>query len=95
MEENFTIIKADHKEIILDIIQSIIKVIINPLKMLLSSNPEQKIDVGKPSLRQLYICYDTIKIEEFLVKNRPYQQLSDHFGVSVELLFPKKAYLNS
>ena len=47
MEENFTIIKADHKEIILDIIQSIIKVIINPLKMLLSSNPEQKIDVGK------------------------------------------------
>ena len=47
MEENFTIIKADHKEIILDIIQSIIKVIINPLKMLLSSNPELKIDVGK------------------------------------------------
>ena len=47
MEENFTIIKADHKEIILDIIQSIIKVITNPLKMLISSNSEQKIDVGK------------------------------------------------
>ena len=47
MEENFTIIKADHKEIILDIIQSIIKVITNPIKMLISSNPEQKIDVGK------------------------------------------------
>ena len=47
MEENFTIIKADHKEIILDIIQSIIKVITNPLKMLISSNPKQKIDVGK------------------------------------------------
>ncbi len=47
MEENFTIIKADHKEIILDIIQSIIKVITNLLKMLISSNPKQKIDVGK------------------------------------------------
>ena len=47
MEENFTIIKADHKEIILDIIQSIIKEITNPLKMLISSNSEQKIDVGK------------------------------------------------
>ena len=47
MEENFTIIKADHKEIILDIIQSIIKEITNPLKMLISSNPKQKIDVGK------------------------------------------------
>ena len=47
MEENFTIIKADHKEIILDIIQSIIQVITNLLKMLISSNPKQKIDVGK------------------------------------------------
>ena len=47
MEENFTIIKADHKEIILDIIQSIIKVITNLLKILISSNPKQKIDVGK------------------------------------------------
>ena len=43
----FTIIKAVHKEIILDIIQSIIKEITNPLKMLISSNSEQKIDVGK------------------------------------------------
>ena len=48
---------------------------------------EQKINIGKPTLRQLYICYDTIKIEEFLIKNRPYQQLSDHFGVSVELSY--------
>ena len=41
------------------------------------------------------VLYETLKVEEFLVKNRPYQQLSDHFGVSVELLFPKKTYLNS
>ena len=33
------------------------------------------------------ILYETLKVEEFLVKNRPYQQLSDHFGVSVELYF--------
>ena len=40
-------IKTDHKEIIPDIIQSIIKVITNPPEMSISSNPEQKIDVGK------------------------------------------------
>ena len=33
------------------------------------------------------IIYDSLKVEEFLVNNRPYQQLSDHFGVSVELAF--------
>ncbi len=40
-------IKTDHKDIIPDIIQSIIKVITNPPEMSISSNPEQKIDVGK------------------------------------------------
>ena len=42
---------------------------------------------NKPALRKLFVCYDTPKIEEFLIKNRPYQQLSDHFGVSVELAY--------
>ena len=37
-------------------------------------------DVGK-----IKILYDTFKVEEFLVKNKPYQQLSDHFGISVEI----------
>ena len=37
-------------------------------------------DIGK-----LKILYDTFKVEEFLVKNKPYQQLSDHFGISVEI----------
>ena len=32
----------------------------------------------------------TFKVQEFLVKNRPYQQLSDHFGISVELSLPNK-----
>ena len=36
------------------------------------------------------IIYDSLKVEEFLIKNRPYQQLSDHFGVSVELSFPPR-----
>ena len=34
---------------------------------------------------KIKVLYDTFKVEEFLVKNRPYQQLSDHFGISVEL----------
>ena len=34
---------------------------------------------------QLQILYDSPKVEQFLVKNKPYQQLSDHFGLSVQL----------
>ena len=34
---------------------------------------------------KIKILYDTFKVEEFLVKNKPYQQLSDHFGISVEI----------
>ena len=34
---------------------------------------------------KIKVLYDTFKVEEFLVKNRPYQQLSDHFGISVEI----------
>ena len=56
-----------------------------------NGNEENKEDQSEKSK----VLYETLKVEEFLVKNRPYQQLSDHFGVSVELLFPKKAYLNS
>ena len=34
---------------------------------------------------QLKILYDSPEVEKFLIKNKPYQQLSDHFGLSVEL----------
>ena len=34
---------------------------------------------------QLKILYDSPKVEKFLVKNKPYQQLSDHFGLSIQL----------
>ena len=37
---------------------------------------------------KIKILYDTLKVQEFLVKDKPYQQLSDHFGVSVDLLSP-------
>ena len=29
--------------------------------------------------------YDTVKVEKFMIKRRPYIQLSDHYGLSVEL----------
>ena len=38
--------------------------------------------------QKIKVLYDTFKVQEFLVENRPYQQLSDHFGVSVDLLSP-------
>ena len=37
---------------------------------------------------KLKILYDSLKVQEFLMKNRPYQQLSDHFGISVDLSLP-------
>ena len=38
---------------------------------------------------KIKVLYDTFKVQEFLVKDRPYQQLSDHFGISVELYSPQ------
>ena len=38
---------------------------------------------------KIKVLYDTLTVQEFLVKNRPYQQLSDHFGISVEIYSPK------
>ena len=37
--------------------------------------------------KQIEVLYDTANVEHFLVKDRPYQQLSDHFGVSVSLSY--------
>ena len=36
---------------------------------------------------KIEVNYDSLKVQEFLIKDRPYQQLSDHFGVSVELSY--------
>lgn len=35
--------------------------------------------------QQLYIEYNSAQVESFLVSDKPYQQLSDHFGLSVDL----------
>ena len=35
--------------------------------------------------KKLEILYDSPEVETFLVENRPYQQLSDHFGLSIQL----------
>lgn len=37
--------------------------------------------------KQIEVLYETANVEHFLVKDRPYQQLSDHFGVSVSLSY--------
>ena len=37
---------------------------------------------------KISVIYGSFKVQEFLVKNKPYQQLSDHFGISVELTLP-------
>jgi len=36
---------------------------------------------------QLYVDYNSAQIESFLISDKPYQQLSDHFGLSVDLKF--------
>ena len=36
---------------------------------------------------KIEVNYDSLKVQEFLIKDSPYQQLSDHFGVSVELSY--------
>ena len=45
-------------------------------------------DDSENEYNKIKVLYSTFKVEEFLVKNKPYQQLSDHFGVSVELTLP-------
>ena len=57
----------------------------NEFYNLFYDNEEEKNDENENNKEK--ILYETLKVEEFLVKNRPYQQLSDHFGVSVELYF--------
>lgn len=36
---------------------------------------------------QMFIDYNSAQVESFLVSDKPYQQLSDHFGLSVDLKF--------
>ena len=57
----------------------------------LNQNSEQKqLNKNADDNDKINVLYNTFKVQEFLVKNRTYQQLSDHFGISVELSLPNK-----
>ena len=45
-------------------------------------------EINNNDKRKIEVKYDSLKVQEFLIIDRPYQQLSDHFGVSVELSYP-------
>lgn len=47
----------------------------------INNKEEDKKSIGN----KLSIDYDSTKVEPFVVRNKPFQQLSDHFGVSVEI----------
>ena len=36
---------------------------------------------------KIVVLYDTLNVQKFLIKDRPYQQLSDHFALSVNLKY--------
>ena len=44
---------------------------------------------------KIEVLYDTFQVQHFLAKNRPYQQLSDHFGISVDLSSSENQSLNN
>ena len=57
----------------------------------LNQNSEQKqLNKNAEDNDKINVLYNTFKVQEFLVKYRTYQQLSDHFGISVELSLPNK-----
>ncbi len=62
---------------------------------LISFNKNYSHDDKNYKNQKIKVLYDTCQVEKFLVKNRPYQQLSDHFGVSVELNSPYYRSLNN
>jgi len=41
--------------------------------------------------KRLYVDYGSAQVESFLVSEKPYQQLSDHFGLSVDLKFVEES----
>ena len=50
-----------------------------------SNNENEDEENNEEEKGKIKVLYDSFKVEEFLIKDRPYQQLSDHFGISVEL----------
>ena len=44
-------------------------------------------EINNNDKRKIEVKYDSLKVQEFLIIDRPYQQLSDHFGISVDLSY--------
>ena len=56
-------------------------------KMNINDDNIENYEINNNDKRKIEVKYDSLKVQEFLIIDRPYQQLSDHFGVSVELLY--------
>ena len=53
------------------------------------TNPSENVaDLNQK--KNLIIDYNSMKVEEFLIEGKPFQQLSDHFGASVEIIYKNK-----
>ena len=37
--------------------------------------------------KDIFVDFNSAQIENFLISEKPYQQLSDHFGLSIDLKF--------
>ena len=42
---------------------------------------------GNNTKNNIQVLYNTLSVQKFLIKDRPYQQLSDHFALSVQLKY--------
>jgi sphingomyelin phosphodiesterase len=42
---------------------------------------------GNNTKNNIQVLYNTLNVQKFLIKDRPYQQLSDHFALSVQLKY--------
>lgn len=52
----------------------------------LNYNKKKLINNGE-NKRELYLDHNSAQVENFLISFKPYQQLSDHFGLSINLRF--------
>ena len=48
---------------------------------------ENNMGEGNNTKNNIEVLYNTLSVQKFLIKDRPYQQLSDHFALSVQLKF--------
>ena len=56
-------------------------------KMNINDDNIENYEINNNNKRKIEVKYDSLKVQEFLIIDRPYQQLSDHFGISVDLSY--------